>query len=144
DVAAHTQLNQGTPPMPRTQTSEVRGLPIPADVLYTSLQLVETTTGAVDLIAPLGDLPGPSCAGVESQREFCLACAAADLPDDTASPTPWVLTSDDPGGVVASVSRGILTYGSSDVGNRTAHLNSTPLPDAPSPQTEATFRLRLL
>lgn len=117
---------------------------IPEDVLYTSLQLVESSAGAEDLLAPFGDAPNPALSGVDYQREVCLAYDANTLPeDDVASPTPWSLVSDAPDEVAVSVLSGVLTYGTSSTGTRTVYLNNTPLPDAPSLRTEATFDIRL-
>jgi hypothetical protein len=172
DMPSHTRLNQGTPLVPWTQTFERRGpfseqvdeseeadggyivndgeirfrFVVPEDVLYASLQLVEDRSGEADLIAPFGDLSGPSYDGVQYQDEVCLAYSAeADaLPEDSAAPTPWVLVSDSPGQVVAAVSSGVLAYGTGSGSTRTAYLNNSPLSDAPSLQTTATFRLRLV
>jgi hypothetical protein len=52
------------------------------------------------------------------------------------------LLSDTPGDVSASAFAGILTY--STAGSKTVYRNDTPLPDAPSLQTEARFRIKLL
>jgi hypothetical protein len=117
---------------------------IPEDVLYTSLQLVETSEGAEDLLAPFGDAPNPGLSGVDYRREVCLSYDADTLPqDDIASPTPWTIVSDDLDEVDVSVASGILTYGTGSIGTRTVYLNNTPLPDAPSLRTEATFDIRL-
>jgi hypothetical protein len=116
---------------------------VPEDVLYTSLQLVETATGEEGLLAPMGDSPNPSYGGVNYQNEVCLNYEADALPENADSPTPWILNSDDPGQVSMGVSSGVLTYGTGDSGTKTAYLNNTPLPDAPSHVTTAAFRIRL-
>ena len=179
DVRAYTQLNQGTPLVPETQTLENRGpfvtqafvssfnsaedvfnndgdftlndgsirygLEIPRDVLYTSLQVVRSETGTADLLAPFDDDSSQYYSGVKYQGEHCLSYTGNVLPqDDPAAPTPWNLNSDDPGEVSASALSGVLTYGTSGVGTKTAYVNNTPLPDAPSLQTQARFRIRLL
>jgi hypothetical protein len=179
DVPAFTQLNQGTPLVPETQTLENRGpfvtqtfvaslnnpedvlnndgdftfndgtlrfgLEVPNDVLYTSLQVVRSEAGSLDLITPFGDECNPHYSGVEYQREVCLDYAGNVLPEnDSAAPTPWAINSDNPGEVSVSAFSGILTYGTGGGGTKTAYLNNTPLPDSPSLQTEASFRLKLL
>lgn len=179
DVPAYTQLNQGTPLVPETQTLETRGpfitqafvssfntpddvlnndggftfndgavrygLQVPDDILYTSLQVVRSEAGAEDLIAPFDDEWNPHYSGVAYQREQCLSYTGDTLPeDDSTAPTPWGINSDAPGEVTASALSGILTYGTSGVGTKTAYFNNTPLPDAPSLQTQASFRIKLL
>jgi len=117
---------------------------VPEDVLYTSLKITETSTGDLDLIRPFGDECGPRFGSLQYQNEVCLTYTADTLPEnDTTAASPWTLNSDDPGEVSASVLGGILTYGTSGTGTKTVYLNNTPLPDAPSLQTEASFRLRL-
>lgn len=179
DVPAYTQLNQGTPLVPETQTFENRGpfvtqtftssfnnpedllnsdgdftfndgsirfgLVVPDDVLYTSLQVVRSETGALDVLAPFDDDCNPHYSGVDYNGEVCLDYDGAVLPEnDPTAGTPWSINSDDPGEVSASAFAGVLTYGTGSVGTQTAYLNNTPLPDSPSLQTEASFRLKLL
>ncbi len=118
---------------------------VPDDVLYTSLDVVEQTSGEIYLLAPFDDEGQPYALGVEYLKEVCLEYTGDVLPeDDTSASTPWSLLSDDPGEVSASVFSGILTYGTSAIGTKTVYRNNTPLPDAPGLQTEVLFRLRLL
>lgn len=120
------------------------GLVVPDDVLYTSLQVVRSETGVVDLLAPFDDDCNPHYSGVNYQSEVCLEYDGSVLPeDDSTASTPWSISSDDPGEVSASAFSGVLTYGTGSVGTKTAYLNNTPLPDGPSLQTEASFRLKL-
>ena len=120
-------------------------LNVPDDVLYSCIKVIESEEGVIDVLAPFDDMNcGPQFGPTYYQEEVCLSYTADTLPeDDATSPTPWTLNSDDPGEVSASVFGGILTYGTSATGTRTAYLNNTPLPDAPSLQSEASFRLRL-
>lgn len=178
-LAAFTQLNQGTPLVPRTQTFEVRApypvqeftsalnrpedvlnndgdfttndgtmrfrLIVPKDVLYTSLDVIEQTTGDNDLIAPFDDECQPNLGGFQYTKEVCLTYDGSVLPEsDTSAPTPWELVSDNPAQVTASTSAGVLTYGTGGSGTKTVYRNNTPLPDHPSLINEIKFRLRLL
>lgn len=178
-VPAYTQLNEGTPLVPQTQSFEVRGpyttveyvsalnrpedvlnndgdftlndgsqrfnLVVPDDVLYASLRITSTEEGERSLIKPFDDDCGPQYGSIQYQKEVCLEYTADTLPEeDATAPTPWSLNSDAPAEVSATVFGGILTYGTSGVGTRTVYLNNTPLPDAPSLQTEVNFRLRLV
>lgn len=178
DVEAFTQLNEGTPLVPSTQSFELRGpypsqitlvslndpedvlespsngfiindgalrytVEIPEDVLYTALRITESSAGETSLIKPFDDDYGPRLGSIQYQKEVCLSYEADALPEDTVSSTSWQLNSDDPDEVLASVLGGILTYGTTGDGTRTVYLNNTPLPDAPSLQTEVNFRLRL-
>ena len=177
-VPAYTQLNEGTPLVPQTQTFENRGpyttqvyiaglnnpeavlnspgslalnngavqfkLVVPDDVLYTSLVVKEFSEGELDLLRPFDDDCGPMYGSIQYQKEVCLEYTADALPeDDTTAATTWVRNSDDEGQVSTSIFNGVLTYGTAGGGTRTVYLNNTPLPDAPSLQTEATFRLKL-
>lgn len=178
-VPAYTQLNEGTPLVPQTQSFEVRGpyttvefvsalnrpedvlnndgdftlndgaqrfnLIVPDDVLYASLRITATEEGETSLIKPFDDDCNPHYGSIQYQKEVCLEYTADTLPEaDATAPTPWSLNSDAPAEVSASVFGGILTYGTSGVGTRTVYLNNTPLPDAPSLQTEVNFRLKLV
>lgn len=121
---------------------------VPDDVLYTCLDVIEQQDGgAIDLIAPFDDecgcLGGPHFSGFQVNKEVCLEYDGTALPESTISPTPWELVSDNPANVSASAFAGILTYATT-AATRTVYRNNTPLPDAPSLQTEARFRLRLL
>jgi hypothetical protein len=120
-------------------------LVIPNDVLYTSLDVIERSSGEISLLAPFDDAGHPSLIGLEYLKEVCLEYTGDVLPeDDSDAPTPWQLVSDAPGEVLASVFSGILTYGTSAIGTKTVYRNSTPLPDAPGLQSEAIFRIKLL
>lgn len=117
---------------------------VPRDVLYTSLQLVETAEGALDLLTPFGDEPGPGYGGLDYTKEVCLDYSPnVGKPEESNAATPWLLTSDGTGEVVSEVLGGTLFFGTSSSPVRAAYINNTPLPDAPSLQTTATFRLRL-
>jgi hypothetical protein len=176
-IAAYTRLNQGTPPMLLTQTSEVRHpvptlvpisglnrpedvlnnngpfilnnatsqirLIVPDDVLYNSLQLVETITGDSDILAPFDD-SFSDLGTLSYQNRVCLVYDGTALPENTLSPTPWTIQSDNPSEVSRSAFAGVLTYGTLGVGTKTAYRNMTPLPDAPGLQTQILFRIRLL
>lgn len=179
-LPAFTQLNEGTPLVPSTQTFEVRSpfpveefvsalnrpedvlnsdadfvlndstrrfrLIVPNDVLYSCLDVIEQTTGELDLITPFDDDDcSPNISDFTYQKEICLEYTGDDLPEnDTAAPTPWQLVSDSPVNVVVSSLSGILTYGTDGVGTRTVYRNNSPLPDHPSLQSEARFRLKVL
>lgn len=118
---------------------------IPKDVLYSSLDVIEQTSGEENLLAPFSDECQPKFKGFQYQKEVCLAYSGATLPEnDPTAATPWTLASDNPAQVTASASGGVLTYGTGGSGTRTIYRNDTPLPDHPSLQTEAKFRIRLL
>lgn len=118
---------------------------VPKDVLYTSLQVIERTDGEEDLIAPMHDNDGPSVMDkLNFTKEVCLHYDGTTLPELTASPTPWILESDNPSEVSATTMAGVLTYSTGSTGTRTIYRNATPLPDAISLQTEVKFRLKLL
>jgi hypothetical protein len=117
---------------------------VPKDVLYSSLDVIEQRTGDVDLLTPFTDEGQPTITGIQYQKTICLDYTADTLPEnDPTTPTPWSLMSDNPSEVNTSVFGGILTYGTSPTGTRTAYRNNTPLPDSPGLQTEARFRLKL-
>lgn len=118
-------------------------LEVPEDVLYSSLQVIETQTGAPNLLAPFGDAMRFS--SLQYQKEHCLSYDGSVLPElDSSAPTPWELASDDANHVIRSAFAGVLTYGTDGVGTRTIYRNATPLPDAPSLSTQVKFRLRVL
>jgi hypothetical protein len=117
-------------------------LMVPDDVLYTSLDVIEQSTGEEGLLAPFGDCCGPNFSGLNYTKEVCLTYEGDVLPeDDQAAPTPWVRQSAVPGDVFASVAGGVLTFGTH--GSKTVYKNNTTLPDAPGLQTEVSFRIRL-
>lgn len=116
---------------------------VPDDVLYSQLQVVEKGEGEIGVIKPFDDGDHFRLGSLQYQKEVCLSYLGDDLPEDSSPPTPWTLSSDNPAQVLTSVSGGVLTYGTGTGGTRTAYLNNTPLPDAPSLRTEVTFRLRL-
>lgn len=121
------------------------GLLVPDDVLYTSLDVIEQTTGDTELLAPFDDECAVEISNLTYQKEVCLEYDGAVLPqNDPAATTPWVLVSDNPAEVSASAFAGILTYGTGGVGTKTVYRNDNALPDHPSLQTEASFRLRVL
>ena len=119
---------------------------VPNDVLYTCLDVLEQTDdGVTGLITPFDDWAcSPNISGFQANKEVCLEYDGAVLPEnDAASPTPWELVSDTPGDVATSAFAGILTY-STTGSTKTVYRNNTPLPDSPSFQTEARFRIKLL
>ena len=119
---------------------------VPNDVLYTCLDVIEQTDdGVTGLITPFDDWGcSPNISGFQVNKEVCLEYDGSVLPEnDAASPTPWELVSDTPGSVNTSAFAGILTY-STTGSTKTVYRNNTPLPDSPSFQTEARFRIKLL
>lgn len=115
---------------------------VPDDVLYTSLDVIEQSTGEEGLLAPFGDCCGPNFSGLDYTKEVCLTYEGDVLPEnDTSAPTPWTRQSDVPGDVFVSTSGGVLTYGTA--GSKTVYKNNTTLVDAPGLQTEVSFRIRL-
>lgn len=175
---AYTLLNDDTPPVPVTQTSEIRHpvpvivttsglnqpedvlnidgdfklndpstkikLLIPNDVLYNSIQVIETSTGEPDLIAPFDDRLS-DLGTLYFQREHCLSYDATTLPEaDPLAAPAWVLESDNPAQVSATVFSSVLTYGTGGTGTKTIYKNPTSLPDATCFTTEYTFRVKLL
>jgi len=176
-LSAYTQLNDGTPLVPLTQTWDVRKpqpvevpisalnriedmlntdpdfvlndsrtrieINVPDDVLYTSLQVIEQTTGEVDLLKPF-DVWLMDLGEIKYVKEVCLHYDGSVLPEnDAAAPTPWSLLSDDPSQVSAVAVNGILTYGTGSIGSRTVYRNNTPLTDAPGLEVEASYRLKV-
>lgn len=119
---------------------------IPKDILYSSLDVIEQTTGEVDLLTPFDDQEGfPVFQGVQYQKEVCLTYDGSVLPqNDATAPTPWTLASDTPSQVNTSAFAGLLTYGTGMTGTKTIYRNDTPLPDHPSLQTQARFRIRIV
>jgi hypothetical protein len=120
---------------------------VPDDVLYNSLQVIEKTTGAENLIAPFDDEGAAHgfFGTLEFQKTACLTYDGDVLPEnDAAAPTAWERVSDNPAHVTASAFAGVLTYGTDGVGTRTMYRNPSPLPDCISLQTEVKFRLKLL
>jgi len=114
-------------------------------VLYSCLDVIEQLDdGTTSLITPFDDWDcSPNISGLNYNSEVCLNYDGAVLPESVAvSPTPWELVSDTPGDVSTSAFSGVLTY--STAGSKTVYRNNSPLPDAPSLQTEARFRIRLL
>lgn len=175
---AFTRLNDDTPPVPVTQTNEIRhpvpvivsisglNLPedvlntdgdfklndpstkiklvVPNDVLYNSIQVIESSTGEPDLIAPFDDRLS-DLGTLYFQKEHCLVYDGSVLPEaDVAAPTTWVLESDNPAQVTASVFSGVLTYGTGGGGTKSIYKNPTSLPDATHFTTEFKFRIKLL
>jgi hypothetical protein len=117
---------------------------VPDDVLYNSLQVIETTTGLPNLIAPVDDLLS-DIGAFNWQDEVCLVYTGDVLPElDATAPTPWVIASDNASHVTRSSFSGILTYGTDGTGTRTIYRNATPLPNSPSLETEFKFRFKVL
>lgn len=121
------------------------GLLVPDDVLYTSLDVIEQTTGDTELLAPFDDECAVEISHLTYQKEVCLEYEGDVLPqNDPTATTPWLLVSDNPAEVSASAFAGVLTYGTGGTGTKTVYRNDNALPDHPSLQTEASFRLRVL
>lgn len=122
-------------------------LVVPNDVLYSSLDVIEQTTGEQGLIAPFSDgcFCGIGNLELEYTKDVCLTYDGSVLPeDDAAASTPWHLLKDNPAQVSTTVFGGALTFSTLSGGTRAVYRNDTPLPDAPSLRTEARFRMRVL
>ncbi len=120
---------------------------VPDDILYSSLDIIEQSSGEKSLITPFSD--GCGCGVQDMKLEYvndvCLTYDGDVLPeDDTAVPTPWALVSDNPAEVSTSTFSSVLTYSTGSGGTKTVYRNDTSLPDAPSLRTEAQFRMRVL
>lgn len=177
-LIAYTLLNEGTPLVPSTQSTEVQVptptvefvsalnrpedllnidgdfklndgalrhiLKVPNDVLYTSLSVLETTTGDVDLVTPFCDsCETPDWGTFYWTKETCLTYDGAVLPENSGSATPWTRRDDVPADVFATPFSGVLTYGTTGP-TRTVYRNPTSLPDSVSLTTEVTIRMRVL
>lgn len=122
---------------------------VPDDVLYDSLQVIETPVGTTGLLAPFDDESQPnfwpSDNPLSFQNTVCLTYDGTVLPEnDTTAASPWARVSDDASHQFASTFSGVLTYGTDAIGTRTTYRNNTPLPDAIGLHTEVKFRLKLL
>lgn len=119
---------------------------VPEDVLYDSIQIIETDTGSPDLIAPFDDECEPHDLGVFSfQNEVCLTYDGDVLPEnDPNAITPWTFQATNPSHVNRSAFASILTYGTDSTGTTTIYRNNTPLPDQIALGTEVKFRLKVL
>lgn len=175
-LPAFTQLNDGTPLVPSTQTYQVRTpqgslqflsvlnspedvlnndgdfvlndastqfkLIVPKDILYSSLDVIEQSTGEPDIIAPFGDECQPTFSGLQYTKESCLTYDGSVLPqNDNSAPTPWTLESAVPGQVTTTLSNGVLIYGST--ASATVYKNNTTLPEAPGLKTDVKFRVKI-
>jgi hypothetical protein len=117
---------------------------VPDDILYTSLDVIEQSSGVTDLLTPFDDEDPPTITGFTYTNEVCLSYEAQTLPEnDPTAPTIWKLVSDAPSEVSTTVGVGVLTYGTSSTGTRTVYRNDTPLPDHPSLVNEFRFRLKV-
>lgn len=121
-------------------------LVVPDDVLYSSLDVIEQTTGEAGLLAPFGDECGWGIKGFQYNGDHCLVYDASDnlLPEETQVSTPWQLVSGSPEEVSVATGGGTLTYGSGATGATSVYRNRTPLPDHPGLRSEARFRIRLV
>jgi len=116
---------------------------VPDDVLYNSLQVIETDTGTRNLLAPADDLL-LDLGTFSWQDEVCLVYTGDTLPEqDTTASTPWMLASDDPSHVTRSAFSGTLTYGTDGTGTRTVYKNVTPLLGT-TLNSQVSFRLKVL
>ena len=177
-LIAYTLLNEGTPLVPSTQSTEVQVptpstefvsalnrpedllnldgdfklndgavrhiLKIPDDVLYTSLSVIETTTGDVDLVTPFCDsCDTPDWGTLYWTKEVCLAYDGAVLPENSGNSPSWVRVDDIPANVFATPFSGVLTYGTTGP-TRTVYRNPTSLPDSLALRTEISIKMRVL
>lgn len=118
---------------------------VPDDVLYHSLEVVEKTTGEDDVLDIVGDDGVVSLGGLNYTKDVCAHYEANVLPEvDPSFGTPWVLESDVPGSVTATVFGGTLTYDVGGTPTNTIYRNATPLTDPMSLNTTVDFRLRVL
>lgn len=117
-------------------------LHVPDDVLYNSLQVIETVAGS-EPIYPFDD-QCPDLGTIFYQDRVCLRYTGDVLPElDTSSAVRWEFEAGDDTHVQRSIFNSVLTFGTDPVGTWAIYRNPTPLPDAPALQTEARFRLRL-
>lgn len=118
-------------------------LHVPDDVLYNSLEVVETQVGS-EQIYPFDDESQPDFGTIYYQDQVCLRYTGDVLPEfDTSSAIPWVFEAGDDTHVQRSIFASVLTFGTDPTGTWAIYRNPTPLPDSASLQTEARFRLRL-
>jgi hypothetical protein len=117
---------------------------VPDDILYNSLEVIESDVGSSGLLAPFDDECEPEFGSIFYHKTVCLTYDATTLPEnDSSASTPWVLASDAPGHVTTNVSSGVLTYGTDSTGTKTVYRNATPLTDATWLHTEVKFRLKV-
>ena len=118
---------------------------VPKDVLYHNLVVEETSSGERDVLTIAGDNGLSSLGTLQWQKDVCLHYTADNLPElDSSFVTPWVLESDVPGSVSATVFGGALTYGVGVTPTNTLYRNATPLTDPVSLNSKVEFRLRVL
>ncbi len=111
---------------------------VPPDVLYNSLEVVERTTGELDLLEPFSDNGLTQIGPINYTNDVCLHYEADVLPEnDLASPTPWTLASEDATVYTATALAGLLMYSAS--GGQTLYRNDTPLTDPASLDTDIVF-----
>ncbi len=116
---------------------------VPDDVLYNSLQVIESETGSPGLLAPADDTL-IDLGTFNWQDEVCLKYLGNSIPElDASASTPWVLLSDNVGHVSRSAFAGILTFGTDVTGTRTVYRNVTPLLGT-TLETEIKFRFKIL
>jgi hypothetical protein len=117
---------------------------VPDDVLYHSLEVVEKAEGTTDILSIVDDGGVVALSELTWDREICATYPANTLPEvDSSFGTPWVLESDDPGSVTATIFGSVLTYGVGAATN-TLYRNATPITDPVGLTTQVDFRLRLL
>jgi hypothetical protein len=126
-------------------STEVRLL-VPRDVLYDSLEVVTRSTGDEDYIAPFSDEVNPvAFRQLSWTKEVCGIYSGDAIPEqDSGFGSAWVLESDTPGSVSATVFSGVLTYGSGNSVGNTIYRNPTPLTDPVGLSTKVDFRLKVL
>lgn len=177
-LIAYTLLNEGTPLVPSTQSTDVRVptpttefvsalnrpedvlnvdgdfklnegetryiLHVPDDVLYTSLEVIETTTGESNLLTPFCDsCDTPDWGTFYWTKEVCLTYDGSVKPEDSGASPAWQLVSDNPSNVTVSPFAGSLTYGTTGPA-QTVYRNPTSLPDSLSLTTEVTIRMKVV
>lgn len=113
---------------------------VPDDVLYNSLQVIETKSGTPSLLTSGMDSP-PQIGPLLFQKNVCMTYTSDQLPE--VSSPPWNLVSDDATHVSKSIVTGKLTYGTDIEGTRTAYHNPTPLVDVVGMPTEVNFRVKI-
>ncbi len=124
--------------------SVIHILLVPDDVLYSSLEVLETTTGQMSLITPFCDAcDTPDLGTLYWNKEVCLIYDGSVLPENSGNSPAWELVSDVPADVLRSPFSGVLTYGTTGP-TRTVYRNPTSLPDSLALQTEVTIRMKVL
>lgn len=119
---------------------------VPDDVLYNSLEVIETQSGELGLIAPFDD--EVSLGSIQYQKTQCLTYTGKTLLGADVLPendvTPWQHTSVDSSHQFTSLDDGVLTYGTDSIGTQTSYSNTTPLLSSAGLSTQIRFRIKIL